>query len=240
MKFPYMTGARPDPLDLEDFKAGQLAGAALLPEMLDNRNLFPLPVEDQIDEGVCVGTTVAGAQQAAYAVRFSISFAYAMAQIEDFVPDDVPYEGSTLRAGLKGWHKYGAVPWDYWPFEPHTEEVQLPGIPEESMHWPLTRYERLDISISGIQAAVKKYGCVLVTGEVHSGWARPNKQHRIKYSSKYRKRGCHAYLIVGWEDDYWLLRNSWGTDWGDEGYAWLKYDDFIANASDVWIAVVDA
>lgn len=51
----------------------------------------------------------------------------------------------------------------------------------------------------------------------------------------------HAVLLVGWDDDYpkenflegnqplndgaWLVRNSWGTDWGDDGYFWLSYED---------------
>lgn len=35
----------------------------------------------------------------------------------------------------------------------------------------------------------------------------------------------HAVNIVGWDDDKgaWLIRNSWGTNWGENGYMWLKY-----------------
>ena len=34
----------------------------------------------------------------------------------------------------------------------------------------------------------------------------------------------HAVAIVGWGQDpstgvdYWIIRNQWGTGWGDEGY----------------------
>ncbi|MEE2827570.1 MAG: C1 family peptidase [Myxococcota bacterium] len=37
--------------------------------------------------------------------------------------------------------------------------------------------------------------------------------------------GYHALLLVGWDDDRqaWLARNSWGDDWGEEGYLWLGY-----------------
>ena len=32
----------------------------------------------------------------------------------------------------------------------------------------------------------------------------------------------HATNVVGWGTesgmDYWLMRNSWGTSWGDQGY----------------------
>ncbi len=45
--------------------------------------------------------------------------------------------------------------------------------------------------------------------------------------------GGHAMCIVGYDDSRRVLKivNSWGTDWGDEGFLWLSYDvwDEIAN-----------
>jgi C1A family cysteine protease len=39
------------------------------------------------------------------------------------------------------------------------------------------------------------------------------------------KLGGHAISVVGYDDDrrYWIIKNSWGTDWGEDGFARLAY-----------------
>ncbi len=42
--------------------------------------------------------------------------------------------------------------------------------------------------------------------------------------------GGHAMLVVGYDDTKYggaiRIMNSWGTAWGDNGFVWVKYDDF--------------
>lgn len=61
------------------------------------------------------------------------------------------------------------------------------------------------------------------------------------------KRGQHAVSIIGWDDTYskdnfksptghvpqndgaYIVLNSWGSDWGDEGYFYVSYEDITIN-----------
>ena len=40
----------------------------------------------------------------------------------------------------------------------------------------------------------------------------------------------HAVLLVGYRNkDYWIVRNSWGEDWGEEGFIRLKFEPNVCN-----------
>lgn len=41
-------------------------------------------------------------------------------------------------------------------------------------------------------------------------------------------RGGHAMTVVGYDDDggWFEIQNSWGTDWGEDGYWRISYEDF--------------
>lgn len=47
----------------------------------------------------------------------------------------------------------------------------------------------------------------------------------------------HAVLLVGWDDEKeaWLIKNSWGEDWGEKGLAWIKYGSNNIGMFAAWI-----
>jgi cathepsin L len=52
----------------------------------------------------------------------------------------------------------------------------------------------------------------------------------------------HAVMIVGWDDDRgaWRMKNSWGTDWGEGGFAWIAYGSNRIGRHTSWIRASSA
>ena len=50
-------------------------------------------------------------------------------------------------------------------------------------------------------------------------------------------RAGHKLVIIGWDDRLgaWLVRNSWGTSWGEDGYGWIKYGTAEIGRDAVWL-----
>ena len=45
--------------------------------------------------------------------------------------------------------------------------------------------------------------------------------------------GWHSVTIVGWDENGYIIRNSWGVAYGDRGYITLPYSD-VSNFIELW------
>ncbi|MCP4338235.1 MAG: C1 family peptidase [Desulfobulbaceae bacterium] len=99
-------------------------------------------------------------------------------------------------------------------------------------------YYRLRPEINDYHAALNEVGAIYVSDTVHSGWFSPKVAGRndlavIKPSST--PEGGHAFAIVGYNNQGFMVQNSWGPSWGTKGCAIWLYEDWLQNISDGWV-----
>lgn len=60
-------------------------------------------------------------------------------------------------------------------------------------------------------------------------------------SASREAKGGHSMCVVGYNDykKAFEIMNSWGTNWADDGYIWVKYDDFAEYAKYGYAAIID-
>lgn len=47
----------------------------------------------------------------------------------------------------------------------------------------------------------------------------------------------HAVAVVGYNKTGFILRNSWGVDWGDSGYTVIPYEDYDDAVIECWVPI---
>ncbi|MEA3281686.1 MAG: C1 family peptidase [Euryarchaeota archaeon] len=89
----------------------------------------------------------------------------------------------------------------------------------------ITGYDYVESTTGDFKWALKEYGPLSVVVHAPNDWY----YYREGVYSPVTDVGWanHAVLLVGWDDSdgCWIIKNSWGTGWGEQGYARVKYGD---------------
>ena len=79
--------------------------------------------------------------------------------------------------------------------------------------------------INSIKYAIKKYGPIASSVAVDSHF-KYYKKGIFNHSNKLKVN--HAVILAGWDDTLgesgcWILKNSWGPRWGENGFMYIEY-----------------
>ncbi len=211
----------------------------------DKERIFIL---DQGAEGACTGFGLAATVNYLNRGRgvdepVSARMLCTMAKRHDRWPGEA-YEGSSARGAMKGWHKNGVCPEAIWPYDPKRPGYFNAVRQQAALKYPLGAYYRVLKKRSDVHAALQEVGVVFATATVHSGWSRVGRDGVIPDEQKTLPNGGHAFCILGYTEEGFIIQNSWGEKWGGvsldgahyPGMALWKYADFDRNYWDGWVA----
>ncbi|MGE3260679.1 MAG: C1 family peptidase [Bacteriovoracia bacterium] len=88
-------------------------------------------------------------------------------------------------------------------------------------------------SVEAVKAALK-HGPLMTTLDVYGDFVLYGTGIYKHTTGEYL--GGHAVSIIGFNDEgrYWIIRNSWGPDWGESGFGRVSYDDESGVGDNTW------
>ncbi|MFZ0708422.1 MAG: C1 family peptidase [Terrimicrobiaceae bacterium] len=203
------------------------------------------PVEDQGRLGSCTANALVGnleflQMKAGHAVTdLSRLFIYYNERaMEGTINEDA---GAMIRDGVKSLVKLGVCTEKKWPYDIAKFTVKpTPACYRQAKGKQVTSYHRIISLLQMRQCLAEGYpfvfGFSVYEGFESEEVAKTGTLNLPKPGEK--QLGGHAVLAVGYDDSTKrvLVRNSWGADWGVNGYFTIPYD-YISNsnlADDLW------
>ncbi|MEM7195358.1 MAG: C1 family peptidase [Pseudomonadota bacterium] len=204
-----------------------------------NRKL--LTIMNQGEDGSCTGFALGACinhlnRQRKKSYRVSNRMLYNMARRFDEWPGN-DYAGSSCRGVIKGWYAMGACRENLWSDDDTAQTHLTVNAAKAARENRVGAYYRLKHQLSDFHAAVNETGAVLVSANVHTGWesdAVSENQNAIRFREEPGLLPGHAFAIVGYNDNGFVVQNSWGQEWGDRGLAVWSYEDWYHNLRDAW------
>lgn len=237
----------PDLPDHRDYLyAAPVESLAALPTSIDLRSSCP-PVYDQGQLGSCTANAIAGAdefeqmkQQLPQIFTPSRLFIYYNERVtEGTVNSD---SGAMLRDGMKSVGTQGACPEDMWPYDiTKFQDQPTQECYQVALQHKAILYQRVVQDLNQMKGCLasgypfvfgftvyESFESQQVAQDGHVPMPQPSEQ----------ELGGHAVLAVGYDDtnQWFIVRNSWGENWGMKGYFTMPYAYLISQglSSDFW------
>ena len=135
-------------------------------------------------------------------------------------------EGTSLKSALDIARKFGAVRDSLLPFA----SGKLYGGKEKTFYalaaqLKILAYFNLGTNLTNWRAWLATKGPILTRLDVDDTWMQAPSNGNLDEYEPDTKRGGHAVALVGYRPGRFIVRNSWGTNWGHNGfgYASLAY-----------------
>jgi hypothetical protein len=250
---PRRRNVRPDPVDLRDWMYQPSIAVAPRDWLMPND---PRQTKHQGETNACTGFALSTAIE--YLLDrgqrpcepISGYMLYSMARrYDEWAEDDDVDSGSSLRGVLKGWSSHGASAQRLWTKLDMPAATNKPGEDWwlDAVKRPMGTYYRISPeNIRDMHIALAEVGALCASAFTHAGWdallrdsAHPpptaiDELPVIVPAQGARDQG-HAFAIVGYTREGFILQNSWGDQWGRGGFAVLPYADWLDNAMDCWV-----
>jgi len=236
---------RPDSRDIPYMALRPMTSAPIeLPPLVDLRVWCP-EVYDQGSLGSCTAQAIIGAyefllikSQEQPDVSLSTLFLYYNERVvEGTVEID---NGAYIRDGIKSLNDTGVCCKGLWPYitqkfaERPTDEAYAEAATHQALVYASVHPDYRDVCIALADGLPVIFGFTVYESFMEAAVAKTGILEIPKRGE--RAVGGHAVLAVGYDmaTQMLLVRNSWGINWGIEGYFWMPFA-FIRNlARDFW------
>jgi len=172
--------------------------------------------------------------------------------------------GAFLRSTMGAMVLFGVPPEEYWPYAVADYEKEPPAFCYAfAQNYQAISYYRLDPPGTIKSALLTHIKTNLAGGlpsmfgfTVYSSYTQATSTGKIPYPTTGEKIvGGHAVVAVGYDDNLkikntytgateykgaLLIRNSWGTGWGNNGYGWLPYEYVLKGLAVDWWSLIKA